>query len=92
MPVSIVASWSYHAVKVTRKIKRELQMAGKKLYVRILKLYVDQEIDFIDACNAEHMEKRRLSQVYSCDCDSDGMRVSAELSRAQFACRLIGNR
>ena len=46
-------------------------MVGKKLYWRIFELYVDQEIDFIDAYNAAHMKKQRLSQIYSYDSDFD---------------------
>jgi len=46
-------------------------MVGKRLYRRIFKLYVDQEIDFIDAYNAAHMQKRRFSQINSYDSDLD---------------------
>jgi len=48
-----------------------LKLPGKKLYRRIFELYVDQNIDFIDAYNAAHMEKRGLSQIYSYDSDFD---------------------
>jgi predicted nucleic acid-binding protein len=58
-------------VKVTRKIRWGLQMVGKRPYQRIFELYVDQKIDFIDAYNPVHMQKRRLSQINSCDSDFD---------------------
>jgi len=48
-----------------------LRLSGKKLYRRIFELYVDQSIDFIDAYNAAHMEKRKLAQIYSYDSDLD---------------------
>jgi len=48
-----------------------LKLPGKKLYRRMFELYVDQNIDFIDAYNATHMEKRGLSQIYSYDSDFD---------------------
>ena len=48
-----------------------LKLPGKKLYRRIFELYVDQNIDFIDAYNAAHMEKRGLSHIYSYDSDFD---------------------
>ena len=48
-----------------------LRLPGKKLYRQIFELYVDQNIDFIDAYTAIHMEKRGLSQIYSYDSDFD---------------------
>ena len=48
-----------------------LKLPGKKLYRRIFELYVDQEIAFIDAFNAIHMQKQGLSQIYSYDSDFD---------------------
>jgi predicted nucleic acid-binding protein len=48
-----------------------LRLAGKRLYLQIFDLYVDLGIDFIDACNAVHMEKRRLTRIYSYDSDFD---------------------
>jgi predicted nucleic acid-binding protein len=57
-----------------------LKLPGKKQYRRIFELYVDQNIDFIDAYNATHMEKRRLSQIYSYDSDFDRI---AGISRAE---------
>lgn len=57
-----------------------LKLPGKKLYRRIFDLYVDQGIDFIDAYNAVHMSKQRLSRVYSYDSDFDRI---AEVSRIE---------
>ena len=48
-----------------------LRLPGKKLYRRIFELYVDQNIDLIDAYNAAHMEKRGLTRIYSYDSDFD---------------------
>ncbi|MCL0046403.1 PIN domain-containing protein [Dehalococcoidales bacterium] len=48
-----------------------LRLADKKLYRRIFDLYVNQDIDFIDAYNTAHMEKWGLMQVYSYDLDFD---------------------
>lgn len=48
-----------------------LKLPGKKLYRQIFDLYIDQGIDFIDACNAVHMEKQGLTQIYSYDSDFD---------------------
>lgn len=48
-----------------------LKLPGKKLYREIFYLYVDQGVDFIDAYNAVHMEKQRLTQIYSYDSDFD---------------------
>jgi len=48
-----------------------LRLTGKKLYRRIFELYVDQNIDFTDAYNAAHMERRGLTRIYSYDSDFD---------------------
>jgi len=48
-----------------------LRLPGKKLYRRIFELYVDQNIDFIDAYNAAHMEKHGLARIYSYAPDFD---------------------
>jgi predicted nucleic acid-binding protein len=48
-----------------------LRLPGKKLYRQIFDMYVDLGIDFIDAYNAVHMEKRRLTIIYSYDSDFD---------------------
>jgi len=58
-------------VKVTRKIRWGLRMVGKKPYRRIFELHVDQEIDFIDACNGAHTEKQLLPQINSYDPEFD---------------------
>ena len=57
-----------------------LKLPGKKLYRRIFELYVDQNIDFIDAYNAIHMEKHGLSRIYSYDSDFDRI---ARVSRVE---------
>jgi predicted nucleic acid-binding protein len=57
-----------------------LRLPGKKLYRRIFELYIDQNIDFIDAFNAAHMEKHGLARIYSYDSDFDKI---AELSRVE---------
>ena len=56
-----------------------LKLPGKKLYRRIFELYVDQNIDFIDAYNAAHMEKRGLTRIYSYDSDFDRIAELAKL-------------
>lgn len=48
-----------------------LKLPGKRLYREIFDIYVDLGIDFIDAYNAVHMEKRRLTRIYSYDSDFD---------------------
>lgn len=48
-----------------------LKLPGKKLYRQIFDIYVDLGIDFIDAYNAVHMEKQRLTRIYSYDSDFD---------------------
>lgn len=50
-----------------------LKLPGKKLHRRIFELYVDQNIDLIDAYNAAHMEKQGLTRIYSYDPDFDGI-------------------
>jgi predicted nucleic acid-binding protein len=48
-----------------------LKLPGKKLYRQIFDIYVDLGIDFIDAYNAVHMGKQRLTRIYSYDSDFD---------------------
>ena len=48
-----------------------LRLADKKRYRRIFDLYVNQDIDFIDAYNAVYLEKWGLAQVYSYNLDFD---------------------
>ena len=48
-----------------------LKLPGKKLYWQIFDLYSDLGVDFIDAYNAVHMEKQRLTRIYSYDSDFD---------------------
>lgn len=48
-----------------------LRLTDKRLYRRIFDLYVDQDIDFIDAHNTAHMEKWGLRQIFSYDLDFD---------------------
>jgi uncharacterized protein len=48
-----------------------LKLPGKKLYRRIFDLYVEEDIDFIDAYNAVQMVKQRLTRIYSYDSDFD---------------------
>lgn len=48
-----------------------LRLTDKKLYRRIFDLYVNQDIDFIDAYNVAHLEKWGLEQIYSYDLDFD---------------------
>jgi len=59
---------------------RGLKLPGKKLYRQIFDLYVDQGIDFIDAYDAVHMEKRGLTRIYSYDSDFDRI---ADISRVE---------
>ena len=48
-----------------------LKLPGKKLYRRIFDLYLEEDIDFIDAYSAVHMVKQRLTRIYSYDSDFD---------------------
>ena len=48
-----------------------LRLTDKRLYRRIFDLYVNQDIDFIDAYNVAHLEKWGLRQIYSYDLDFD---------------------
>lgn len=48
-----------------------VRLANKGIYGRIFELYLDQNIDFIDAYNAAYMEKQGLTQIYSYDTDFD---------------------
>jgi len=48
-----------------------LRLIDKRLYRRIFDLYVNQDIDFIDAYNTAHMEKWGLAEIYSYDLDFD---------------------
>lgn len=68
-------------------------MLGKELYRRIFELYVDQEIDFIDAYDAAPMEKQGLSQIYLATIPTSiGLQVLAVSNRKELAWRLIRNR
>lgn len=48
-----------------------LKLPGKKLYRRVFDLYVEEDIDFIDAYNAVQMGKQRLTRIYSYDSGFD---------------------
>lgn len=48
-----------------------VRLTNKGIYRRIFELYLDQNIDFIDAYNAAYMEKQGLTQIYSYDTDFD---------------------
>lgn len=48
---------------------RGLKLPNKRLHIRAFQLYVDKNIDFIDAYHAAFMERRRLKKIYSYDTD-----------------------
>ncbi len=50
-----------------------LQLAGKRLCLQALDLYLSQNISFADAYNAVYMQERRIKEIYSWDNDFDGI-------------------
>ncbi len=50
---------------------RGLRLPGKGLFEPAFQLYVDTEIDFVDAYNAATMQRGGLDRIYSYDADFD---------------------
>ncbi len=48
-----------------------LKLPQKHLYIRALDIYTQKNIDFEDALIFAHMEKKKIKEIYSYDCDFD---------------------
>lgn len=48
-----------------------VQLAGKRLCLQALALYVEKNISFADAYNAVYMQLRQLSEIYTFDTEFD---------------------